>query len=98
MRIHSREERHKVMGWKSYFAQHGNRSLQSALEMKYLSMCEGLLGISPSALLHWRPASSLPTLLRGWAGRLGWTGVYRDKLGSSYDTLLYCDSFLGHWS
>lgn len=68
MRIHSREELHEVMWWKSYFAQHGNHSLQSALEMKYLSMCDSLPGISPSAVLCWRPASSLPTVL-GEMGR-----------------------------
>lgn len=92
MRIHSREELHEFMWWKSYFAQHGNHSLQSALEMKYLSVCDSLLGISPSAMLCWRPASSLPTVLGRWAGRLGCSYVYYDKSASSYDTLLYCDS------
>lgn len=59
------------MWWKSYVAQHGNRSLQSALEMKYLSMCDSLLGISPSAVLRWPPASSSPTLLGEVGGQVG---------------------------
>lgn len=63
MRIHSRELLHKVMWWKPYSTQHGNHSLQLALEMKYLSMCDSLLGISPPATLHWGPISSLPTTL-----------------------------------
>lgn len=71
MRIHSRELLHEIMWWKSYFAQHGTHSLQSALEMKYLSMCDGLLGISPSAMLRWWPASSLPTILGDMGRQVG---------------------------
>lgn len=67
MRVQSRELLHEVMWWKSYFAQDGNRSLQ----MKYLSMCDSLLGISPSAEPGWQPASSLPAALWVMGGQVG---------------------------
>lgn len=71
MSIQSRELLHEVMWWKSYFAQDGNRSLQPASEMKYLSMCDSLLGISPSAEPGWQLASSLPAVLGEMGGQVG---------------------------
>lgn len=71
MRVQSRELLHEVMWWKSYFAQDGNRSLQPASEMKYLSMCDSLLGISPSAEPGWQPARSLPAVLGVMGGQVG---------------------------
>lgn len=72
MSIQSRELLHEVMWWKSYFApQDGSCSLQPASEMKYLSMCDSLLGISPSAEPGWQPASSLPAVLGEMGGQVG---------------------------
>lgn len=71
MSIQSRELLLEVMWWKSCFAEDGNHSLQPASEMKYLSMCDSLLGISPSAEPGWQPASSLPAVLGEMGGQVG---------------------------